>query len=150
MRAVTLIRARAQPCVPLTTMMLTAASTVTVATSRSLMGPSAIWVPSGTKGISSPASRGMSYISNKVGKETFTQCTNLKRRLSLSLSLSFIQILDAFQADGTASNWFAHLPATSTHKDDVQSFIFKQLSHHSYQNDDCAGNLQSKPRFVQT
>ena len=67
-----------------------------------------------------------------------------------SLSLSFIPILDAFQADGTASNWFAHLPATSTHKDDVQSFIFKQLSHHSYQNDDCAGNLQSKPRFVQT
>ena len=46
---------------------------------------------------------------------------------------------DAFQADGTWNNWFAHLPATSTHRDDVQSFIFKQLSHHPYQSDDCAG-----------
>ena len=49
--------------------------------------------------------------------------------------------LDAFQADSTASIWFAHTPATSTHRDDVSSYIFKQLSHHSYQNDDCAGNF---------
>ena len=139
MRVLTSIRTRAPPCAPLTTKTPRAA-TATGVISPYLTGTSATSAPSATRGASSPASRGTSCISS----EASVRIGQPVSKRNDTPPFHEFDPSDAFQADGTWNNWFAHLPATSTHRDDVQSFIFRELSHHSYQSDDCAGNYQSE------